>query len=106
MKDVILPDAFKKLCLRLGQDIDLELATPGITIFDIALGGSTSQEAAVIVAFIDQLLGMNYSPDQMKSFWWATPATVVFYDGVDVVKFLTELRDVASKPPYTPASGQ
>ena len=97
---VRVPDEFKKACRNLGQDLDLFVKSLDDLVYT-ALIGITATEATAIRSFLDQLLSDRYSPDQLKSIWWSTPADLVFHDSRDVVTFLTRLREVISKPPYS-----
>lgn len=95
------PPAFRKVCLNLGQDMDL-LVSSLDDLVKYSLIGIDQEDAAAIKPYLDDLLSGRYDHDQLKALWWSNPATVVFYDGRDVVTFLTRMREVLDGPgpPY------
>lgn len=100
--DPEMPQEFKNACRNLGPHLE-DLVTSLDDMVQVALIGVDAKDAAVIRRFLDDILDGRYTPDQMKDFWWSTPATTVFYDGRDVVTFLSRMREVLSQPPYTNA---
>jgi len=90
---------------RLGPDLDLLLKIPGVTIFTIALNGFDPSEISELVGFIDELLDVKCTDKELVDYWWSLPTYLALYSGADVRIFLAEIRDVASKPPYTPRRG-
>ena len=102
--DTNLPDSFRNVCRQLGQDLDLALALPGATIFGLALSGTKAEQIPELVGFIGGLLSGNLTDDELQSFWFSTPASVHFENGAQLRQFLSELRDVAMKAPYTKSS--
>ena len=92
--NILAPAEFKKVCRNLVQG--LEVSSPE-ELMQIALLGIEPHERPVIKAFIDQLLDGRYSDEQLKDIWWSMPADIVFYDGKDVVKFLSMLRDAVDR---------
>lgn len=96
------PLEFKKACRNIGPDIE-ELVSSMDDMVKLFLNGINREEAAVIRPFLDEVLGTDPTPDQLKELWWSTPATTVFHDGRDVSSFLTLVREVLAEAPY--ASG-
>ena len=95
------PPVFREFCKRLGPDLDLSLARPGVTIFTIALNGFPPEKITELVMFFDALLASPLTEDELVEFWWRMPSNIRFESGSDIVKFLTDMREVASKSPYT-----
>ncbi|MFM9849857.1 MAG: hypothetical protein ACKVP3_22210 [Hyphomicrobiaceae bacterium] len=48
-------------------------------------------------AFLDKLLSGTYTAEQLKEFWWSTPAEIYFHEGQDLITFLTMLRNEVAK---------
>jgi hypothetical protein len=90
------PDEFKKACRNLGQDLGYE-KPPLALMAQVALIGIERPERAVIKAFLDELLSGTYTAEQLKEFWWSTPADIYFHEGQDLITFLTMLRDEVTK---------
>ena len=84
------PDEFKKVCRNLVQGLEISSAQE---LVQIALLEVEPQERPAIKAFLGELLSGRYSDDQLRDIWWSMPSDVVFYEGRDVVTFLTMLRD-------------
>ena len=93
------PREFAKACRNIGPDID-ELASSLDEMVAVFLNGVDREQGAVIKAYVDELLGSGPTSDELKDFWWSTPATVVFHDGADVLALLKRARDVLSEAPY------
>jgi hypothetical protein len=100
MMDIQIPDEFRKACRNLGQGLEVTTADE---LVQYALIGIDHDDARSIKAFLDDLLNGDYSADQLKEFWWSTPADIVLYDGEGVRTFLTMIRDALDKPPYVTA---
>ena len=95
--DIELPIEFRMACRNLTQGTEVATADE---LVQQALIGIDQQDARGIKAFLDDLLRRRYSADQLKEFWWSTPADVVFFEGEGVRTFLTLMRDALAKPPY------
>jgi hypothetical protein len=93
--------AFKKACRNLVQDMD-DLVSSLDDLVLYSLLGIDAAEAAEIKPVLDELLSGRYDHDQLKEIWWSTPTSLVFYEGRDVVTFLTRMREYldAPGPPY------
>jgi len=89
------PEEFKKACRNLVQGLEISSAQE---LVQIALLAVEPRERPAIKAFLDELLSGRYSDDQLRDIWWSMPSDVVFYEGRDVVTFLTMLRDEIARP--------
>jgi hypothetical protein len=83
------PSEFKKLCRNLVQGLEFKSADDLVLI---ALSGLEPGERAAIGSFLDKLLASEFTPDQLKDYWWSLPADIVFYEGEKVLVFLRLLR--------------
>ena len=95
-----LPSEFKAVCQNMGPGLD-EFAKSLDDLVFIALNGIGLADSEIISNFLDDLLSKQLSPDQLKEFWWSTPAATVFHRGEDVATFLTRMRDILALPPYS-----
>jgi hypothetical protein len=93
------PPEFTKACRNFGPDID-ELVSSIDEMVGLFLNGIDREEAAVVRSFLEDVLSTEPPPEQLKEFWWSTPATTVFHDGRDVLMFLRRAREVLAEPPY------
>ncbi len=98
MMDLPIPEAFKKACRNLGQDLEYEKPTLDY-LAQIALIGIEHHEYPAIKTFLDELLSGRYSAEQLKEFWWSTPADIYFHEPHDLVTFLKLLRSTIEKTP-------
>lgn len=94
------PKEFNDVCRNMGPSLEEFAQTPE-DIMQAALSGVGPVQAKVISRFLDELLGQDLSPEQLKEFWWSTPATTVFLKGEEIATFLKRMREVLLQPPYT-----
>lgn len=94
-----IPSEFKAACQNMGPGLD-EFATSLDDLVRIALNGIGLAESKAISKFLDDLSSKQLSADQLKEFWWSTPATTVFHRGEDVAAFLMRMREILALPPY------
>lgn len=95
-----IPSEFAVACQNMGPGLD-EFASSLDDLVRIALNGIGLADSKAISNFLDELLSKKLTPDQLKEFWWSTPATTVFHRGEDVASFLARMREVLALPPYT-----
>lgn len=98
-----VPEEFRRACMNLGPDLQESVKSVD-DLVNVALIGVDQKQAAVMRTFLGELLSAGYDTEQMKKFWWATPSTFVFFDGGDVVNFLTRMNELLSQPPYAGSS--
>jgi hypothetical protein len=98
MMTIPIPDEFKKACRNLAQGLSDE--RPSLEhLVEIALIGIEYHERPAIKAFLDELLDGRHSTEQLREFWWSTPADIYFHDAQDLLKFLMLLRGAVEKGP-------
>jgi hypothetical protein len=93
-----IPEEFKDLCRNLGPEMS-EFVSSLDDLVAHSLIGIDAKRAMLIRPFLDQFLSGGHTADQLKSFWWSMPATMVFHNGDDVLVFLTRLQEVLSASP-------
>lgn len=85
------PEAFIKLCQRFYQDVGED--HPSLdSLVGFGLRGVTDEDRKVLVPFLDELLSVHMSDEELNAIWWSTPADVYFGDSEQLVKFLSLLR--------------
>ena len=93
------PKEFTDTCRNMGPYLGEVVKTPD-DLVRIALVDVGPGQAEVIVRFLDEVLNRNYSPEQLKEFWWSMPATTVFHRGEDVAVFLRLMHEMLLSPPF------
>lgn len=91
-----IPEEFKKACRNLGQDLGYEQPTQEL-MAQIALIGIELHERPAIKAFLDELLSGRHSAEQLKEFWWSTPADIYFHEPQDLLTFLKLMRSTIER---------
>lgn len=86
-----IPTEFKKACRNLVQGLSDE-RPPLEHLVEIALIGIERHERPAIKSFLDELLSGRYSAEQLKEFWWSTPADIYFHNARDLFEFLALMR--------------
>jgi hypothetical protein len=93
------PPEFRKACRNFGPDIE-EFVSSIDEMVGFFLNGIDQKEAVVVRSFLKDPLSADLSPEELKEFWWSTPATTVFHDGGDVLAFLRRVHEVLATAPY------
>ena len=94
------PVAFKKVLRNMGPGFG-SAAKNKREFAEYALIDVDQGDASSIRPFLEKLL-RTYDPEQLKEWWWLTPASSYFFDGQELVEFLLEMKTVLSAPPYVP----
>lgn len=93
------PPAFKRMCQNFGPDLG-EIVSSWEDLSLLALHNVEISEARSLVPFIEDLLSGRYSDEDLKEFWWTMPVTSAFESGKDVRRFLSQVHETLSLPPY------
>lgn len=94
---MILPQEFRKLCLRVSLDVLPLVADTPEGMIDFVVEGTTNVEAKTIVAFLDDVLSGRHSDESVEQMWCQTPASVFFGNAHETKIFLTMVRDRLAK---------
>jgi hypothetical protein len=86
------PFAFQKLCRQFSQDIVL-IASSREELLLIITQALTRQERVQLKKELDNLLGGEYSDEQLLAVWNASPAEVYFKSVHDLKSILALVRD-------------
>ena len=65
-----------------------------------SLIGLDQADAAAIRPFLDRIL-LSSTPDELKEWWRHGTSTTYFTVADELVEFLTIMRSILGKPPYT-----
>jgi hypothetical protein len=86
------------MCANFGPDLD-EFVSSWDDLAQHALIGINRSDGREIGAFLDDLLGGNHDDEALRRFWWSMPVVTTF-EGSDVRRLLTSIRQALSRAPY------
>ncbi len=100
MTSIAQPEAFNSLCRNLHQGLEPGSATE---LVQFALVGLTAEDTRVVWEFLEnELLTGKHTPEELRLWWWTTPATITFSDGDGLLAFLRMLHQTTGSLRYKP----
>jgi hypothetical protein len=89
---MLIPTEFKDVCARFHQDVHLTHKSPE-GLVDFAVRGTKGEQAAIVKAFLDELLSGKYDEEQIQKIWFETPADMYFPKRADLISVLQLMRE-------------
>jgi hypothetical protein len=88
---MIVPDAFKTVCLSLHPDIFEDYSIE--VVMQIALAYTDLPDIPILEAFLDELLSPRTSDQDLIDLWFKVPGSLRLYEAEGTRNFLRILRD-------------